>query len=130
MRVSSMPPELRGLRILVVEDNFLMAESVRDLLDECGCETVGPAPRLAVALALAGQEPLDGALLDINLAGEYCFPVARLLRERGVPFMFLTGYDDCSIVPVAFRDAPRLSKPFDRLEVAVTAARHFVPAAS
>ncbi len=79
--MSSMPPELRGLRILVVEDNFLMA-------------------------------------------------VARLLRERGVPFMFLTGYDDCSIVPVAFRDAPRLSKPFDRLEVAVTAARHFVSAAS
>jgi CheY-like chemotaxis protein len=126
----SMPPELRGLRILVVEDNFLMAESVRDLLDECGCETVGPAPRLEVALELASHELLDGAFLDINLAGEYCFPVARLLRERGVPFMFLTGYDDCSIVPVAFRDAPRLSKPFDRLEVAVTAARHFVPTPS
>jgi DNA-binding response OmpR family regulator len=123
----SMPPELRGLRILVVEDNFLMAESVRDLLDECGCETVGPAPRLEVALELARHELLDGALLDINLAGEYCFPVARLLRERGVPFMFLTGYDDCS---VAFRDAPRLSKPFDRLEVAVMAARHFVPTPS
>src|SRR5260370_25687476 len=99
----SMPPELRGLRILVVEDNFLMAESVRDLLDECGCETVGPAPSLAVALALAGQEPLDGALLDINLAGEDCFPVARLLRERGVPFILLTGFDDCAIVPAAFR---------------------------
>ena len=107
-----------------------MAESVRGLLDECGCETVGPAPRLEVALELASHELLDGALLDINLAGEYRFPVARLLRERGVPFMFLTGYDDCSIVPVAFQDEPRLSKPFDRLEVAVTAARHFVPTPS
>ena len=125
-----MPPELRGLRILLVEDNFLVAESMRDLLDECGCETVGPAPRLEAALDLADREFLDGALLDINLAGEYCFLVARLLRERGVPFSFLSGYDDCSIVAVPFRDASRLFKPFDRLEIAVTAARHFVSIAS
>ncbi len=121
----STPPELRGLKVLVVEDNFLVAELVRSLLDECGCETVGPAPRVASALELVGESRLDGALLDINLAGEYCFPVAELLRERGVPFVFLTGYDDSTIIPPAFREVPRISKPFDNHNVTSVAARAF-----
>ena len=120
-----MSPDLRGLRVLVVEDNFLVAELARDLLDSFGREIVGPVPRLKQALEVAATATLDGALLDINLAGEYCFPVAALLQERGVPFMFVTGYGDSALIPPAFRDVPCLGKPLDPDEVAATAARHF-----
>jgi CheY-like chemotaxis protein len=123
--MTSMPPELRGLKVLVVEDNFLIAELIHSLLDECGCETIGPAPRVSLALALVDDSHLDGAFLDINLAGEYCFAVAELLRERGVPFAFLSGYDDDEIIPLAFREVPRISKPFDNHHVASIAARLF-----
>ena len=123
--MSSIPTELQGLRVLVVEDNFLVAELVRSLLEECGSETVGPAARVDSALALVDEDGLDGAVLDINLAGEYCFPIAERLRERGVPFFFLTGYDDGQIVPPQFRDVPRLPKPFDNHKVQCLAARIF-----
>jgi DNA-binding LytR/AlgR family response regulator len=120
-----MPCALRGLRVLVVEDNFLVAQQVRDLLEECGCETVGPVPRVSSALRLVEEGELDGALLDINLGGEYCFPVATLLSERGVPFVFLTGYDNSAIIPPEFRRAPRITKPFDGAVVRAVAAKVF-----
>lgn len=123
--MSPMPSELRGLRILVVEDNFLVSELVRSLLEECGCATVGPAGRVPAALALIDDGRLDGAVLDINLAGEYCFPIAERLRERGVPFFFLTGYDDGAIIPPQFREVPRLAKPFDNHNVQCLAAQIF-----
>ena len=119
------PAELRGMRILVVEDNFLVSEMLRDFLSQCGAEVVGPAPRVDAALQLCEQEGLDGALLDINLAGQEGFPVATRLLERGVPFMFLSGYDDVEMIPSGLRHIPRLAKPFDCNEVAEMAARHF-----
>jgi CheY-like chemotaxis protein len=103
--------DLSGLRILVLEDTLLVAELIAYELEELGCQTVGPVPRVAQAMTLARTEPLDGALLDINLAGEYCFPVAEILAERGVPFVFVTGYGD-SALPPAYRAVPRLTKPF------------------
>ena len=121
----SLPPELQGLRILVVEDNFLVAEAVRELFADCGCEIVGPAPRLQAAMSLILGGGVDGAVLDINLGGELCFPVASLLTERGIPFFFLSGYDDAALIPLTFRDVPCLPKPFDRREVADMAARRF-----
>ena len=102
---------LHGVRILVVEDNFLAAEVVRDLLESSGCAVVGPVGRIADALRLAEQEALDGAILDVNLNGERCFPIALVLRQRGVPFVFLTGYDDEAIIPQELRPARRLGKP-------------------
>ena len=102
---------LNGVRILVVEDNFLAAEVVRDLLESDGCAVVGPVGRIADALRLAEHEALDGAILDVNLNGERCFPIALALRQRGVPFVFLTGYDDEAIIPVELRPARRLGKP-------------------
>ena len=123
--MTAMPPELRGLKVLVVEDNFLIAELIRSLLDECGCETIGPAPRVSMALDLVDGRHLDGAFLDINLAGEYCFAVAEQLRAQGVPFVFLTGYDDSEIIPPVFREVPRITKPFDNRNVASIAARLF-----
>ena len=100
-----------GLRILVVEDNFLAAEVVRDALESTGCTVVGPVGRIADGLRLAEQEALDGAVLDVNLNGDWCFPIAEALRRRDVPFIFLTGYDDAAIIPVELRPARRLSKP-------------------
>lgn len=105
------PSDLRGLRILVVEDSLLIADMIVDALCDCGCIAVGPAPRLASGLMLAAAEPLDGALLDVNLAGEWCFPIAAALGARGVPFAFLTGYGDAGL-PEEYRDVPRLTKPF------------------
>lgn len=106
-----MDRSLDGLRILVVEDNFLAAEFVRDILESSGCTVVGPAGRVDTGLRLVEHEQLDGAVLDINLNGEWCFPIARALRQRGVPFLFLTGYDDSSIIPVELQPVRRLGKP-------------------
>lgn len=105
------PRLLEGLKVLVVEDNLLLAEVTRILLEESGCQVVGPAGWLQRGLELAEREPLDGAILDINLHGEMSFAIAEVLRARGVPFIFVTGYEDRSIVPLAFRSAPRLDKP-------------------
>src|SRR5262245_8984969 len=105
------PRLLEGLRVLVVEDNLLLAEVTKILLEESGCEVVGPAGWLQRGLQLARDERLDGAILDINLHGEMSFAIAEVLRTRGVPFVFVTGYEDRSIVPMAFRSAPRLDKP-------------------
>src|SRR5262245_26418134 len=119
--------EPRGRRILVVEDNFLIAETLCDLLIENGCEVVGPVGRLQAALALAAEEVLDGAFLDINLAGEQCFPLADLLQKRQLPFVFLTGYGDGAIVPEALREVPLLAKPLHTMDVATALLRHFAP---
>lgn len=105
------PRLLEGLRVLVVEDNLLLAEVTKLLLEESGCHVVGPAGWLQRGLELAKHEPLDGALLDINLHGEMSFPIAEVLSARGVPFVFVTGYEDRSVVPLAYRSAPRLDKP-------------------
>jgi CheY-like chemotaxis protein len=102
---------LEGLRILVVEDNFLAAEVVRDALERSGCIVVGPVGRVADGLNLAQQEKLDGAVLDINLNGDRCFPIAHALTSRGVPFVFLTGYDSSTVIPDALRATRRLGKP-------------------
>jgi DNA-binding response OmpR family regulator len=102
---------LDGARVLVVEDNFLAAEAVCDLLRSHGCIVVGPAPRLKRGLCLARDEELDAALLDINLNGERCFPIAEMLRRRNVPFLFVTGYDDSITIPAPLRHTPLLDKP-------------------
>jgi CheY-like chemotaxis protein len=120
---------LAGRKILVVEDNFLIAEHLCSVLEEQGCNVVGPAPRLAQALDLVRSGgAIDGAVLDINLGGQRCFQVAAALAERGVPFVFLTGYDERTIVPGEFAAWPVLSKPFDERRlietVAATCPRH------
>jgi DNA-binding LytR/AlgR family response regulator len=105
---------LAGRKVLVVEDNFLIAEHVRSVLLREGCEVLGPAARVAQALTLVRTaEALDGGLLDINLGEELCFPVAAALAERSVPWVFLTGYDGPAIVPAQFAERPLLPKPLD-----------------
>jgi DNA-binding response OmpR family regulator len=107
-----------GLRILVVEDNLLIADTVCDMLENWGCAVIGPVPDLERGLSLLAEERPDGALLDINLGGTLSFPLAAALEVQGVPFVFMTGYDEGTIFPPEFRGIRRVSKPFDVKEVA------------
>ena len=104
---------ISGLRILVVEDAFLVALDLSDELTDAGCHVVGPAPSVQQALEQIDGVELDGAVLDVNLQGERSFPLAEHLAARDVPFLFLTGYDSATVFPDRFRDSPRLSKPVD-----------------
>jgi CheY-like chemotaxis protein len=113
------PAALTGVRILIVEDSFLVAEDLADTVEELGCTVVGPAGTLADGLRHAADADLDGALLDVNLSNnETSFPIAELLHERGVPFVFLSGYDLDSAFPPQFKAVERLSKPVDARRLA------------
>lgn len=103
----------QGLRVLIVEDMFLVAEELSYNVQEWGCEVIGPAAGVDEALKLVDSERLDGALLDVNLGNERCFPIAEALENNGVPFVFLTGYDMSSAFPPEFENVPRLPKPVD-----------------
>lgn len=83
-------------RVMIVEDEALVAMMVEDLLGDLGCEIVGSFGAVGDALGFLDQDPpgLDGAVLDVNIGGEMVFPVAEQLRRRGVPFVFATGYGD------------------------------------
>lgn len=116
--------DLSGLRVLVVEDALLIADLIVEVLRDHGCNVVGPVPRLGQGLALATVEQLDGALLDVNLAGERCFPIVEALAARGIPFALLTGYGDTGI-PSEYRGATRLTKPFHIDSLVELVARRF-----
>ncbi len=117
--------DLHGLRILLAEDNFLVAEHMRELLSQRGCDVVGPVSRVAQGLGLVAARDLDGAVLDINLGAEDCFPIAAALQERRVRFLFLTGYSNRLSIPATFADAPMLSKPVDGARLVSTVRRIF-----
>ena len=118
-------PDLHGMRVLVVEDMLMVAEMLAEALTIAGVEVVGPVGRIGQAIALARQAELDGALLDVNLAGEHSGPVAEVLHARGIPFVFLTGYSDAGVLPAMFRSAPRLVKPFMEQELEAEMAVRF-----
>ena len=103
---------LQGAKVLVLEDETLVSMMVEDMLMDLGCEIVGPFARLdqAITAVNAGAQ-VDLALLDVNLGGERSFPLAEILAEKGVPFVFTTGYDE-SGMPDPWRGRPSLRKPF------------------
>jgi CheY-like chemotaxis protein len=101
-----------GLRVLVVEDEMTIALLIEDMLVELGHEVVELAMRLPRALEIARTEAMDLAILDVNLDGRPSFPVAEVLDERGVPFIFATGYGPAGLAE-DFRDRPVIKKPFD-----------------
>jgi len=100
---------LAGWRILVVEDEPIVAWDLADMLESHGCQVVGPAYDLAQAEQLS-REPLDGAVLDVNLGDNKVFPVADALAERQVPYCFVTGYGVGGLRPGDL-DRPVLQKP-------------------
>jgi DNA-binding response OmpR family regulator len=100
------------LRVLVVEDEMMIALLIEDMLNALGCEVAGMAMRLEPALQLARASPIDFAILDVNLDGRMSFAVAEILEARGVPFAFATGYGRAGLDP-RFADRPVIKKPFD-----------------
>ncbi len=120
--------ELQGVRVLVVEDEAAISLLLEDMLLDFGCEVIGPAARLSAALDAVGRESIDLAILDVNVAGEPIYPVAEALAERGVPFVFSTGYGSAGIKDV-YRDRPVLQKPFAQhdLKQKLVSARRIAP---
>lgn len=116
---------LDGLRVLVLEDSFLVAEVIAETLEASGCDVVGPVARVRSAVPIARDEPLNGAVLDVNVAGEFCFPVAEALAARGVPFLFVTAYNDVGVLPSRFRQATVLHKPFAPDDLVEAASARF-----
>lgn len=103
-------------RILVVEDEPIIALQIGEILQELGCIVIGPAGRLSVALRLATEAALDAAILDLDLRGQRVDPVAEQLAARRIPFVISSGHDAAAL-PGLFRDQPRLLKPFRREEL-------------
>jgi DNA-binding response OmpR family regulator len=104
---------LTGSRILVVEDEFLVAEYLSEILRAAGAEVLGPLGRVGETLAFveAEKDRLDAVVLDVNLHGQSSFPIADLLVQKGIRFVFTTGYDGGAI-DAAYRGYPRCEKPF------------------
>lgn len=99
-------------RILVVEDEFLIAEDIASILEVLGYQVVGPAPTVPAALGLIAREKLDLALLDVNLGRTTSAPIAAELFKRHLPFIVVTGYGDLQIDDALLQAAPRIRKPF------------------
>jgi len=113
-----------GQKLLVVEDEYIVAADFALRLEDAGAEVVGPAGCVQDALELVETEGgrLDAAVLDVNLAGELVYPVADALASRGVPFVFTTGYDASAIDP-AYSGTPRCEKPIDPASLARVLAK-------
>jgi CheY-like chemotaxis protein len=102
--------QLSGMRILVVEDEPLLAMASADLLVDSGCTVAGPVSSVKQGMQLIEQEAIDGAILDINLRGEMVFPLADALAERSIPFVYVTGYG--KLLRACNHGRPVLQKPY------------------
>jgi DNA-binding response OmpR family regulator len=103
-------------RVLVVENEMLLALALASLLEDIGCEAVGPVGQVATALPIVKKEPLDAVLLDVRLGDETVEPIATILARRGIPFALVTGWPRDQI-PIALRDRPYVRKPFSDHEI-------------
>ena len=104
---------LEGRRVLVAEDEFLLALELEAVLQQQGCVVLGPVATLEGALALVDGQLLDGAVLDVNLRGRRVAPLAAALQQRGVPFVLVTGYAERQLSEPELRGQLRLDKPLD-----------------
>jgi CheY-like chemotaxis protein len=105
-----------GLKILVVEDEDLVAMLVQDMVEEVGHKVVATAARLERAMTNAAQASIDFAILDLNLHGHETYEVAAVLSERKIPFIFTTGYSDDGI-DQNWRNVPTVLKPFQSMDL-------------
>ncbi|BDA84638.1 response regulator [Aureimonas sp. SA4125] len=121
--------ELAGLRVLVVEDEYMVADYISMVLEDFGCDVVGPVGTIEEALAVVNDGGLDGALLDANLSGDSSAPIAVALRAASVPFVVATGYGALELAESLNR-APRIGKPFSETELKATMVAAFTCSAS
>jgi CheY-like chemotaxis protein len=112
-----------ALRVLVVEDEMMIALLLQDMLLRCGYTVAGPVARLEKAVDMAQHEAVDLAILDVNLDGRDVYPVAAALSARGIPFVFATGYGRGGL-RAPYREYPTLQKPYreDDLRAAIAEA--------
>jgi CheY-like chemotaxis protein len=101
----------RKPRVLVVEDETMISMLIEDMVSDLGAEVVGPAARFEQAMTLALEADFDLAVLDVNLDGLVVYPIADVLHDRGIPFIFMTGYDS-SVIPESYQHDRVLTKPF------------------
>ena len=104
-------------RVLVVDDEMLIALETERKLLKAGCTVIGPAARLAPAIAMAREEAPDAAVLDVNLAGSMVWPLAEELSSRGIPFVLVSGYGSALEVPKGLEKVPRLGKPLSEADL-------------
>lgn len=104
---------LAGYRILVIEDDVLLAMDLEEILESWGAKVLGPVPRVDRALDLLSQERPDAATIDIKLAGALSIPVATELKSRNIPFIIVSAYSDVAAIDVVLKQAPYLRKPYD-----------------
>jgi len=103
-----------GRRILLVEDDYLVALNIKFMLERNNCQVIGPIPSIEKALQAIENEDVDAAILDINISGGTSAPIAEVLRLRNRPFVFVTGYQSPShLLPEILRGVERLRKPVD-----------------
>jgi DNA-binding NtrC family response regulator len=112
--VSSPADDLRGRRILIAEDEAMIALDLESVLQDLGCEVIGPVANVEDLVQQFEAHRPDGALLDINLRGKQVFAVLPRLIQQGLPVIIMSGYDDIALIPQDFRALPRLSKPFNQ----------------
>lgn len=103
--------ECKSCRVLVVEDESLLAFMIEDALDRLGHDVIGPVSRLDKAIALAQEARFDAAILDVTIRGGNIFPVAEILQSKGIPFVLSSGYSDWAL-PENLKGRQRLTKPF------------------
>lgn len=127
MTTSSTTPEFKGLRVLLIEDDVLIAMEMEDWLQELGCEVVGPFGRLDEAMASARDATLDGAILDLNLRGESSSPLIEDLYRRGVPVVLCSGYLDLPTMKEQLQGIPLLTKPCNYDQLVAVMRATFVP---
>ena len=114
--------ELSNRKVLVVEDEMMIAMLIEDMLDEFGCKLVGPATNVPRALELIGKEQVEIAVLDLNLDGKDTYAIADALRQKNVPFIFATGYGSTGMRP-EYSDRPVLQKPFQAIDLETALAQ-------
>lgn len=121
-------PEFAGLRVLIVEDDLLIAMEMEEFLRGVGCEIVGPIGRLDQAMAAATAENFHGAVVDLNLRGELSFPLIEKLRKNSIPVVCCSGYVDLPEMKSKLTDVPTLSKPWTAACLLGLIRRHFAQA--
>jgi DNA-binding response OmpR family regulator len=123
MELAEMADTMPACRVLIVEDEMLIAMMLQDMVSDAGLEVEGVANSLNAGIDLAKRADFDLAILDVNLNGEEVYPVAEILKQRGIPFIFSTGYGAGGLKS-GFDGAPQVVKPFQQklLMAAVKAA--------
>jgi CheY-like chemotaxis protein len=115
-------PDLSNRKVLVVEDEMMIAMLIEDMLGEFGCELVGPATNVPRALELIGKESIEVAILDLNLDGQDTYAIADALHQKNVPFIFATGYGSTGLRK-EYGNQPVLQKPFQQKDLEIALAQ-------